>query len=147
MKKTIIVKGINVKNGTSKQGKEWTRYSFYDGEQWFNMWAEKWNADLQNTVEDDEIEICFIKKDYKGKPQYEIINPSTPEIVEQEKKEMVINEMREAIKKLKNRLEICEARMDEMDEKEPEWVREDSDGTRNDSDEKEERGNDAETNG
>ena len=116
MKKTIIVKGINVKNGTSKQGKEWTRYSFYDGEQWFNMWAEKWNADLQNTTEGDTIEIHFIEKEYRGRKQYEIVSPSTPEIVESERKEEVIKKLKGTIKKLENRLEICEARLDEQEE-------------------------------
>ena len=120
MKKTIIVKGINVKNGTSKQGKEWTRYSFYDGEQWFNMWAEDWNADLRDCVEGDEVEICFIKKDYKGKPQYEIIDPSSPEIVEEEKKEEVIIELKKAIQKLTNRIEIVEAQIEEQKNEESE---------------------------
>ena len=120
MKKIITIKGINVKNGTSKQGKEWTRYSFYDGSQWFNMWKDNWNTDLQNCVEGDEIEICFIKKDYKGKPQYEIIDPSTPEIVEEEKKEEVITKLQDAIRKLTNRLEIVEAQLEEQKNEESE---------------------------
>ena len=97
MKKTITIKGINIKNGTSKQGKDWTRYGFYDGEQWFTMWARDWNANIQNAVEGDTITICFIKKDYKGKTQYEIVDPSTPEIAEEEKKEEVLKKLKEAI--------------------------------------------------
>ena len=132
MKKIITIKGINVKNGTSKQGKEWTRYSFYDGEQWFNMWAEGWNAGLQNAVEGDTVEIHFEKKDYHGKTQYEIVNPHTPEIVEEEKKEGVIIELKKAIQKLTNRIEIVEAQIEEQTEF-PDGNEEKSNGTGNGS--------------
>ena len=132
MKKIITIKGINVKNGTSKQGKEWTRYGFYDGEQWYTMWSRDWNANLRNAVEGDTVEIHFEKKEYHGKPQYEIIDPSTPEIVEEEKKERVIIELKKAIQKLTNRIEIVEAQIEEQTEF-PDGNEEKSNGTGNSS--------------
>lgn len=121
MRKTITIAGINIKNGQTKQGKDWTRYGFYSGDQWYNLWADlsdnpqPWNLALQQAMENDTIEIYFVKKEFKGKPQYEIIDPSSPEIVEEEKKEGAIKELKEAITKLTNRLEIVEAQLEEKE--------------------------------
>jgi hypothetical protein len=114
MKKTIVIASKTMKNGTTAQGKEWTRYGFFDNETWFNMWGDEWNADLQAANEGDTITIHFVKKEFKGKPQYEIINPTTPEVVADEKKAEEVKALRDAIIKINNRLEIVEAALDEI---------------------------------
>ena len=132
MRKVITVKSINKKEGITKQGKNWVRFGFYADDTWYNFFGAKWNESLQTAQEGDTVEIHFEKKDYRGKTQYEIVNPHTPEIVEEEKKEGVIIELKKAIQKLTNRIEIVEAQIEEQTEF-PDGNEEKSNGTGNDS--------------
>ena len=132
MRKVITVTGVNRKEGQTKTGKKWVRFGFYADDIWYNFFGAKWNESLQTVQEGDTVEIHFEKKDYRGKTQYEIVNPHTPEIVEEEKKERVIIELKKAIQKLTNRIEIVEAQIEEQTEF-PDGNEEKSNGTGNDS--------------
>lgn len=118
MKKTITIQGINIKNGTSKAGKDWTRYGFFDGTDWFNMWKAQWNEDIQSAVEGDTIEVYLTTKEFKGKKQFEIVDPNSPELAAEKWVE-------DEIKKLKDSIEILDARMQDLEDVKEKEVQED----------------------